>query len=426
MPSNAFLISSLSENLANCFQMNEKTRNIFVIVAGFWCYFWSWGTFMSLGVFWQKFQDTFDASLDQIALVQSITSSTIQITGLLVGMITQKSPSPFIPVFVGILLLFFGYLGAAFAHTLIELYLAAGAIGVGSSFLTLTTVTVVPAYFSEGSFKNHIGKAQSVITSGSGVGCLIIPFLFNGLIDSVGWRNTLWISGCISFVCLLPFCLLAFLENPFTTKKSFAFRGLMTVSFSFLSMASVIFFFGYWVFNIYLSPYGSDELGMNSNQIGWVLSMVGIVSTVGRLLMGFVTDKISPLWVWMVMMSLKSVCTILIPVTHNMVSFFVVAFFGGLGHAGGILLPQIIKHYYDPQQGPSVYGLVYSISSVGSILGPIVAGLLVPHIGYLLSFVAIESTIVISLILLSFFPILIRKESKFNEESIPFAINTKT
>lgn len=424
MTINPFLLSSLSKKLAKC-AMNEKTRNIFVIIAGFWCYFWSWGTFMSLGIFWQKFQETFDASLDQIALVQSITSSTIQITGLIVGMITQKSPSPFMPVFAGILLLLFGYLGAAFAHTLIELYLAACAIGVGSSFLTLTTVTVVPAYFAGGDFKDHVGKAQSVITSGSGVGCLVIPFLYNALMHSVGWRNTLWISGCISFVCLLPFCLLAFLQNPFTSRKSFAFRGLLTPSFAFLSLASVIFFFGYWVFNIYLSPYGTDELGLNSTQIGWVLSMVGIVSTVGRLGMGFVTDKFSPLYVWMIMMLLKAVCTILIPVTHDIVSFFIVAFFGGLGHAGGILLPQIIKHYYDAQQVPSVYGLIYSLSSVGSILGPIIAGILVPHIGYLLSFVAIESTIVISLILLSMFPKMIHKESTTDVESSPLIINIK-
>jgi MFS transporter, OFA family, oxalate/formate antiporter len=400
--------------------MNERTRNIFVIIAGFWCYFWSWGTFMSLGVFWQRFQDNFDASLDQIALVQSITSSTIQITGLMAGIITQKSPSPFFPVFVGMLLLLLGYIGAAFARTLIELYLSAGAIGIGSSFLTLTSVTVVPAYFAGGDFKNHIGKAQSVITSGSGVGCLVIPFLYNGLIHAVGWRHTLWISGCLSFVCLLPFCLFAFVENPFTVKKGLAFNGLATPSFAFLSLASIIFFFGYWVFNIYLSPYGSDELGMNSNQIGWVLSMVGIVSTVGRLLMGFVTDKISPLYVWMVMMLLKSVCTILIPVTHDMTTFFIVAFFGGLGHAGGILLPQIIKEYYEAQQSPTVYGLVYSLSSVGSILGPIVAGLLVPHIGYLLSFMSIESTIVISLILLSFFPVLKKREKlQILEEHAP-------
>jgi OFA family oxalate/formate antiporter-like MFS transporter len=159
---------------------------------------------------------------------------------------------------------------------------------------------------------------------------------------------------------------------------------------------------------------------MNSNQIGWVLSMVGIVSTVGRLLMGFVTDKISPLYVWMVMMLLKSVCTILIPVTHDMTTFFIVAFFGGLGHAGGILLPQIIKEYYEAQQSPTVYGLVYSLSSVGSILGPIVAGLLVPHIGYLLSFMSIESTIVISLILLSFFPVLKKREKlQILEEHAP-------
>jgi hypothetical protein len=230
--------------------MNERTRNIFVIIAGFWCYFWSWGTFMSLGVFWQRFQDNFDASLDQIALVQSITSSTIQITGLMAGIITQKSPSPFFPVFVGMLLLLLGYIGAAFARTLIELYLSAGAIGIGSSFLTLTSVTVVPAYFAGGDFKNHIGKAQSVITSGSGVGCLVIPFLYNGLIHAVGWRHTLWISGCLSFVCLLPFCLFAFVENPFTVKKGLAFNGLATPSFAFLSLASIIFFFGYWVFNM--------------------------------------------------------------------------------------------------------------------------------------------------------------------------------
>lgn len=428
MPSNAFVISSLSDNCAKCiFSSDEKTRNILVVIAGFLCYFWSWGTFMSLGVFWQKFQDTFDASLDQVAMVQSITSSTIQVTGLIVGIITQKSPSPFLPVFAGIVLLTLGYVGASLSQTLFELYLSAGSIGIGSSFLTLTTVTVVPAYFSGERFSPHVGKAQSVITSGSGVGCLVIPFLYNALIQSIGWRNTLWVCGCISFVTLLPFCLFAFVQDPFTSRKTFAFRGLASWSFTFLSCASVIFFFGYWIFNIYISPYGTDELGMNSTQIGWVLSMVGIVSTVGRLLMGFVTDKFSPLYVWMVMMLLKSVCTILIPVTRSVPTFFVVTFFGGLGHAGGILLPQIIKHYYDKNQVPSVYGLVYTISSIGSICGPIIAGLLVPHIGYLLSFVAIESTIILSLILLAFYPMLLRREQSKDSftEYTPFLPNVQ-
>lgn len=70
---------------------------------------------------------------------------------------------------IGTILLTVGYFGAALSKNLISLYFSAGlGIGVGSSFLTVASVAVVPAYFSAKDTNNngvdmskYMGRAMS-------------------------------------------------------------------------------------------------------------------------------------------------------------------------------------------------------------------------------------------------------------------------
>lgn len=70
-------------------------------------------------------------------------------------------------------------------------------------------------------------------------------------------------------------------------------------------------------------------------------SLVGIISTLGRIGMGFITDRINVIYVWMAAMTLKSVSTVTLVASTNHGNIIVMCIIAGVGHAGGILLPHL-------------------------------------------------------------------------------------
>ena len=92
-----------------------------------------------------------------------------------------------------------GLVLSSFAPNIYTLYFTYGVmIGFGASLCYFSTIVAVGKYFYR-----RLSLANGIISSGSGIGSLVMGPVLNNLLKAIGWRNTLRIySGMMLIVCV--------------------------------------------------------------------------------------------------------------------------------------------------------------------------------------------------------------------------------
>lgn len=353
---------------------------------------------MSLGVFFDKFRDEYAATDAETAMIQSISTACIQFFAMFTSMLMYYSPQgrPFYWIALGSILLSLGYLVAAMAKSLTVVWVAAGlGWGLGSSFLTVSTVAVFPSYFVAEDAKHKQG-ALVLMTSGTGIGGLFLPFLFDALLEHMTPQNSLLCMAAISFVGLFPF-LFAFWQPPQAPlkRKRFDRQFLVNTTVAKLTFGSMVFYFSYFSFNFYLAPFAQDVLGFTLMEVSTALAVLGVIGTVGRISLGFLADKIkNPILVWTIGMTVKALCATAMVGTSLRPIFWIALIIGGFAHSTGTFLMQVITHMFSADEVPTIYGFVYFCSGFGSLAGPFLTGTLVEDYGYLAGMCILQATLI--------------------------------
>lgn len=92
-----------------------------------------------------------------------------------------------------------GLISSSFAQNIYTLYVTYGVmIGFGASLCYFSTIVAVGQYFHK-----KLSLANGVISSGSGVGSLVMGPVMNNLLQSLGWRHTLRVYSCMMVVVFL-------------------------------------------------------------------------------------------------------------------------------------------------------------------------------------------------------------------------------
>jgi predicted MFS family arabinose efflux permease len=371
------------------------------------CWFWGWGTLLGLSVFFNDFKDEFNLSTSDTELIQSISTSCVQFVAFLSGVLVYFSPQgrPFWFLLLGALLVIGGFLVASFATNVLVLWFAAAiGFGVGTSFLTVSSQVVLPSYLSL-SFQNSKQTYLGICAAGSGVGALVLAYLFTWLNSLFGWRDALRCSAALAALTLIP-SLFIYLKVPIKPliRRVFRISVLMNKWVALLAFCSVGFYFTYFSLNFYLVPYSTDEMNMSDYEISTAIALIGVLSTIGRVAMGYLSDySHEPVIIWCIGMSVKALATILMVSTTYTSLYWISIITGGIAHAAGIFLIQIITDEYDSQDIPTIYGGIYCISGLGSLFGPFVLGYLVNTLGYFYGMLVMQSMLIPVLLVLCYY-----------------------
>ena len=71
--------------------------------------------------------------------------------------------------------------------------------GIGTSCVFMSSVVIVPKYF-----KKKRSAAVGCVSTGIGIGTMVISAIFQALLDSLGWKNTLRVmAGVMLLACSL-------------------------------------------------------------------------------------------------------------------------------------------------------------------------------------------------------------------------------
>ena len=289
------------------------------------------------------------------------------------------------------------------------------AAGTGAVYSVLMTTT-------QRWFYKKRGTAVGIVSSGVGVGTIIMTPLAAYLISILDWRMTYLIMGLVLgaiFVCLS----LPLQRNPSdigllpdgvkysppgktantrndSSEHSYSLsRALRTIDFW---MVAIIWFL--WAFSLllvltHLVPHLTD-LGIPPTRAGVISGLIGVVSMVGRLGIGWVSDRIDRKVSTIISIVLQAGSLFLLAWSQQMWMFYLFVVIYGVGYGG--LDPAtlaLVGDIFGTRNLGRIMGALLVFWPLGAGAGSVVGGILFDATGnYFVAFLLTASFMLVACI----------------------------
>ncbi|KAJ2617710.1 Glucosamine-6-phosphate isomerase (Glucosamine-6-phosphate deaminase) (GNPDA) (GlcN6P deaminase) [Coemansia sp. RSA 1365] len=346
-----------------------------VVVCCFMLEFFAEGPVSAFGVFQnyyvnEKFKGR--SSNATISLIGVLSSSSMAILGVVSGKLCERFGYKIVPL-CGVFTLSLGYFLASFAHEPWHLLLTQGVLcGVGAA-LTFLPAVVVPAQW----FDRHRGLATGAVSLGIGVGGIVWTEFDHLLIKkiSISWVLRLT-SVIILAVCSASIMLIkTYRVSPTVSRvgvESLRNSNLfifLTAAF-FTGISSLVPFY-------YLPAYAKD-IGISASGGALITSVANAASLAGRVLGAVSSDYFGPLVVLLTAYTLTSLSILFIwTTTHNFVGTMAFGIVFGLGYGATFTQTStFVAKYFGVDTLPVFVGLYYTLSGIGYLFGPPIAGVI--------------------------------------------------
>ena len=344
------------------------------------------GCVYSFSAFVESLERDFGGSRGSVSLVFSLAGFLYFSLGSISGPLADRLGSRRLAV-AGMLLVGVGVALVGFAQTLAQVYAAYGlGVGVGVGCAYVPAMGAVQRWFVR-----YRGLASGLASSGIGVGTLVVPPLAAVLIGALGWRHAYLVVGCLAAVIGAGMAL--FVENdphdrglgpdgePMPARsRSISASGaslreaIRSQRFIGLYAACLACSFAVFVPFVHLVPYAIDH-GVAQTVAVWLVSAIGVGSTVGRFFLGGMADRLGrelSLLAMFVGMALALVIWLLSTAFWPLVLF---ALLFGTAYGGWVaLLPAVVMDYFGGRNVSGIIGLLYTSVGFGTLIGPSAAG----------------------------------------------------
>ena len=348
-------------------------------------------------------------------------SMAILLAGLfsiLSGRLSDKY-GPRVLVTVGGLSVGVGFLLMSQINSLWQAYLIWGLfMGIGSSCCFIPITSTIPRWFAK-----KRGIAIGITVAGFGLGGIISPPLAQWLISAFGWQQAFFILGLITFIMVIP--LAQFLkhspqriglkpygedetikdEQPLVTEGLSITQAIKTSRFWVWGLILFCFFFCIQVTIVHIVPHAID-IGVSPIIAASITSIIAGISVIGRLSIGFISDKVGARLLLIACFSLATLALLWLLFAKEIWMLYVFAIIFGIGYGGIVPLETVISAelFGLGSLGMILAGLTL-FSTVGMALGPPLAGSIFDITGdyslaFLICVIIGALAIILSLILL--------------------------
>jgi MFS family permease len=233
-----------------------------------------------------------------------------------------------------------------------------------------------------GQFNVRRGLAIGIAMSGVGVGTAFVPLLAQSLINSFGWRAAYLGLGALVFLLAVP---IAFAVIQDEQERHVSARNESDLSQG-LSIRAAIGSRIFWllalgIFLASLALNGSlvhvvpmlTERGWTPDRAAMALTAAGLSGMIGRILVGFIIDRIFAPYVGGVFF-LMAAAGIFLLIEDKAVILGVV--FVGLAAGAEIdMMGFLTSRYFGLSALGKIYGLLFALFTVAAGLGPYLIGL---------------------------------------------------
>jgi MFS family permease len=382
-----------------------------IILAAFFIIFAAYGVRFSFGVFFKPMAADLGCSSATTSLVYSISMFLEGIFSLVMGGLADRH-GPRIILTISSILVGLGYCLMPLVHSTWQLFLFYSLIlGVGMGGIFVPVVSMTARWFTA-----RRNLMTGLVSSGAGIGTLVIPPISAYLIKSYGWRTTFIIMGILILVVVLiaaqflkrdpsKIGQLPFGETPAAEKgpavpvKGYTFQQTLRMP-QFWVLFIMIFWYGFYSssFNVHIVP-DAINAGMSSTIAASILSVSGGLLVVGRLILGSAADRIGNKRIFIFGFILSALALVWISLLQAHWAFFLFAVLIGFSQGGiGTSQSPIAASLFGLKAHGLIFGCIGFGYTLGSAVGPYFTGYLFDlTASYHLAFIICAVTSVISL-----------------------------
>jgi MFS family permease len=343
------------------------------------------GTAMSLGVFLQPIAADTGWSRTEISAAAVLTFLAMGAGSFLWGSLSDRFGTRAV-LLCGGGLLGTGLVTASQATHAWQFQLLWGLLGglaAGSFYAPLTAVAVRW-------FTHHRSLAVALVTSGMGLGSMLIGPLARFIITAQDWRAAMFDLGILAWAVILPTALLVRAPpavpvasvglapdgHRFTVAQALRTPQFAAIAGTFFACCAAhsgpIF---------HMVSYAID-CGVSAMTAATVLGTAGLASLAGRVVFGLVADRIGVKPTLVGGLLMQAVAIQLYLFVRSPDSFYGVAMLFGLSYGGVMPLYAIlVRDYFGTRIMGSMFGAVVMASMIGMAIGPWAGGFAFDHLG---------------------------------------------
>ncbi|MGK8684148.1 L-lactate MFS transporter [Bacillus cereus] len=359
--------------------MKKSAVNPWLVVLGTVIVQMGLGTIYTWSLFNQPLVSKYGWSLNAVALTFSITSLSLAFSTLFASKLQEKWGLRKLIMIAG-LALGLGLILSSQASSLILLYVLAGVVvGYADGTAYITSLSNLIKWFPE-----RKGLIAGISVSAYGSGSLIFKYVNAQLIESVGVSQAFIYWGLIvTAMIVLGACLIhqaadqgAVQEtktHEYTTKEMLGTKQVYLLFIMlFTSCMSGLYLIGM------VKDIGVQLVGLSAATAANAVAMVAIFNTLGRIILGPLSDKIGRLKIvtgtFVVMASSVLVLSF---VDLNYGIYFVCVASVAFCFGGNItIFPAIVGDFFGMKNHSKNYGIVYQGFGFGALAGSFIGALL--------------------------------------------------
>jgi len=354
------------------------------------------GVTETFAVFLLPVQDGLGVTRSEITLTYSIYMLANGFTAPFAGQLIDRFGAR-VTYGLGVLSLGFGYFLAGYATHIAHYYICAGLLsGIGAASLGMVAASSLLSRW----FVNRIGSVMSLPYAAIGAGMIAIPPLAQLLVGWYGWRTTHQIIGA-GVLALFPFAMMLPLGR--ITAGSAAWRSRRAAQTGDAArnpwpLSVVVRTGAFWgLFAAYLftsisaysvlpqSVAALIESGFAPLLAASAFGMMGLLSTLGIVVMGWMSDRFGRLitvtlsYIISIAGALALIATVLHPSLILLYAFVIC--FGLMQGARGPILVSLVSVLYPGGGVGSIFGALSLGLGIGAAFGSWASGLLHEVVG---------------------------------------------
>ncbi|XP_077409248.1 monocarboxylate transporter 10 [Vanacampus margaritifer] len=385
---------TVPEQSAECtFVHPEGGWGWLVMLAAMWCNGSVFGIQNAFGILFLSLLREFGSEDDE-----DLRFKTAWVGSLSMGMIFFCSP--IVSVFTDILgcritavggaaVGLVGLLASSFVTSLGPMYFTYGIVfSCGCSFAYQPSLVILGHYF-----KKRLGLVNGIVTAGSSVFTITLPFVLSGLLERVGLQNTMRVLCIFMFVLMLA----GFTYKPLLPRKARSARGgcpplsqifnvniWKSVGYRIWAFGIPAALYGYFVPYVHLMKHVEERFGEDSNK-EILLMCIGITSGFGRLIFGRAADYIhgvNKVYLQVTSFFVIGLMSMMIPLCHIFGGLIAVCLLMGMFDGCFIcIMAPIAFELVGAEDVSQAIGFLLGLMSVPMTVGPPIAGFLRDRLG---------------------------------------------
>ena len=337
------------------------------------------GTLFSLAVFLKPLEDSMGWARSSVSAIALLNWIAMGLGSFLAGYLSDRFGAR--PVVLGGgVLLGAGLILSGRAEALWHFYLSFGVlVGFGvSCFYVPLTVTAVRW------FEHRRGMAAAIVSSGNGLGTLIIAPLTRWLINAYDWRTAFLILGEIALVVVIPAALLlrrapaAALpaSQPATAPGLIARRLWTSRPFWVIALTHFACCAAHSGPIFHMVSHAIDQ-GVAALAAAGALGISGLTSIIGRVGTGMVSDRVGAKRTLVTGLILQAVTIFLYVFARDATTLYALAMVFGVAYGSVMPLYAVVtREYFGARAMGTAYGGVFFISCIGMGIGSYAGGII--------------------------------------------------